>query len=137
MYMMTQLAVTSQNGFPLNSARSRSLNLSSSLIWPWTPSYLAAHLSIQARVSAITNEKMHTPKPKRSAGPTPWFAAMAVEIGPLIEDPILATLRLIPKAKASSLPWNQEEMIALCATVMHSLPDPNMNRPSIIVAYDD
>jgi len=104
MYTMTQLAVTSQNGKLLNFFKSLRWNLSSSLRAACTLSFLAAHRSIQASKNAITSEKQQTMKPKNNAFPTVAFSAIASTIGPLIADPILLTLRLIPKAKDSSLP---------------------------------
>lgn len=79
------------------------------------------------------SEKRQMKKPTRRAKPTLTFSAAIVSIGPLIDEPILATLKLIPKANESSLPWNHVETIALYATVMLSPPRPKMNRPSIII----
>ena len=131
---MTQLAVTSQKGKRLNYFKSLTLNLSSSDSAVLILSFLAAHASIQTKRKAMMSEKQQMKNPTSSAVPTLELSAIVVSTGPLILEPMRATLKLIPKAKDSSLPWNQAETMALWATVMLSPPRPKMKRPSIMIA---
>ena len=68
--MITQENVTSQKGSLLNCFKSESLNFSSSDISSVTPSFLAAHASIQTNKKAIKREKQQMKKPTKRAKPT-------------------------------------------------------------------
>lgn len=67
---MTQENVTSQKGSLLNSFKSDILNFSSSDISILTPSFFAAHASIQTSKKAMRSEKQQIKKPTKRANPT-------------------------------------------------------------------
>ena len=88
---------------------------------------------MSTKTIAVISEKTQMKNPAMSAGPTPEFAAIASTLGPLMNEPTLATLKLTPKANDSSLPLNQAVTMELYATVMHSPPRPKTNLPASII----
>src|SRR5512136_1015904 len=71
-----------------------------------------------------------------SSGHCQLAKALLASVGELsaAKDPSRAIVRLIPKAKLSSLPRNHRAMAVVTATISDSAPSPNSRRPATITA---
>ena len=109
---MKQLTLTNQNSKE-KVLRSEKWNLSSSdIIFPNVPSTLSACLSSIHKPTADPKETKQIMKPTRSAVPKPPDSQTIGTTIPFMVEPNLETLKLNPKAKASSLPLNHFDMMA-------------------------
>ncbi len=69
------------------------------------------------------------------SGPCQWANSGLAQLGELsaANEPSRAMVRLMPKAKLSSLPLNQRAMAQVTATMSDSAPRPKTRRPAAIV----
>ena len=137
MYTNMQLKATIQNG-RLKSFRSDQWNLSSAVSARLLPSFLSAYQSMNTSTMPENSEKTQIPNPTHITElikPLSW-AIRRGSATPPKTDANLATVILRPRANPSSFPLNHYEIIADCATDMHSPPRPNIPLPESIITSE-
>ena len=132
-----QLIATIQNG-SVNSFKSEQWNLSSDVRARLLPSFLSAYQSINTSTMPENREKTQIPNPTHITELIKPLSC-AIRRGsatPPKTDANLATVILRPSANPSSLPLNHYDIIADCATDIHSPPRPNIPLPESITTSE-